>query len=120
MTIRDKGWPRLREGHQYKRYTDIALLKTCRQIYLETRLLPVSVNEHSLRYSANMGFHTPFLTGAEYFNRMTPEQLAAVQYVHIFAHRHLLFARDPGTYPNESMWVELGLLRNGDGEGYRS
>jgi len=121
MTIRDEGWPRHREGHQHKRYTDIALLKTCRKIYRETRLLPVSVNEHSLIYSANMGFDTPLpLNGAEYFNRMTPEQLAAVQHVQIFAHRHLLCARDPGTYPNESVWAELGFLRNGGGEGYRS
>jgi hypothetical protein len=117
----DKGWPKFRIGRQqHHRSTCIALLKTCKRIYSEARLLPVSVNEHCIRYLKPQIISRPLPTkGVEYFNRLTPEQLAAVQHVHIFTDVSLLSAYDPGTYRSETAWAELGFLRWGGGEGYR-
>jgi len=87
---KDKPYPRdsyyYRPGYEFpqKAYTD--LLRTCRLVYLETRLLPVKINEHAFwcgrgppgRYTGNP---------SGYFgeaHRFTEEQLDAVDTVHIF------------------------------------
>ena len=46
---------------------------------------------------------------------MTSIQLAAVQQIHIFAHRYRLIAQDPGRYLSFGAFAELGSLRGEKG-----
>ncbi|THV08256.1 hypothetical protein K435DRAFT_787773 [Dendrothele bispora CBS 962.96] len=73
-----------RPGYEYpeKIYTD--LLRTCRLVYLETRLLPLQANEHIFWCGRGpRGQHKSNPLG--YFDQFTQEQLNAVNKVHIFA-----------------------------------
>jgi hypothetical protein len=89
--LKDEAYPHdayyYRPGYEYPQriYTD--LLRTCRLVYLETRLLPVKVNEHV--FWCERAPPGPYKSQpASYFqteNRFTEEQLDAIQDVHIFA-----------------------------------
>lgn len=99
-------------SYYHRLRTDTALLRTCRLVHNETALLPVSVNTHTLCYTDLHVFSCPRSTiAASYFKRMTSTQLAAVQYIHIFAKRSCLTAKDPGRYISYSAFAELGSLR---------
>ena len=97
--------------------TDAALLRTCRRVYDETALLPVSSNAHILYYPEIRVLSFPMSTVAtSYFKCMTSAQVAAVQHVHIFTHSSRLRSRDPGQYMSYSALAELGFLRRNKGE----
>ena len=79
-----------RPGYHHHKKTNCALLRTCKRIYGETRLLPVSVNEHIFWL-----FNGPWLSIGR-VNRHTSrwndlvlglneDQKSAIQLVHIFA-----------------------------------
>jgi hypothetical protein len=70
-----------RPGYLRPRCIDTSLLETCRLIYLETRLVPITYNEHVVwcyRGPPNA------LRPEKRFELMTPEQKAAVSDVHLF------------------------------------
>ena len=100
---------------------DTALLLTCKAIYQEASLLAVAINAHVLRYGPFRGISKPAETAKRYFRSMTPEQLAAVQHIHIFAADSLsLDTRDPGQYLSHSFFAELGCMRSGTGSSRRN
>ncbi|KAJ7154723.1 hypothetical protein C8R46DRAFT_1118227 [Mycena filopes] len=59
-----------RPGFEFAGRIDTNLLLTCRLIYLETHLAPISLNEHSGSFASDP---------ERYFWRMTPQQRAAVR-----------------------------------------
>ncbi|KAJ7636977.1 hypothetical protein FB45DRAFT_704736, partial [Roridomyces roridus] len=63
--------------------TDLPL--TCRVIYLETHLAPVALNEHVFWYESGRAPPGKWKSNDNaYFGRMTEQQRAAVQRVHVF------------------------------------
>lgn len=99
-------------GYFWRRRIDTALLRTCRLIHLETSHLPVAINTHTLWYGTrHLICHGVSVVATNYFSSMTPEQLAAVQHLHIFAPRTTLFARDPGEFVTNGCFAELGIMR---------
>ncbi|KAK3173224.1 hypothetical protein OEA41_006553 [Lepraria neglecta] len=110
---------KIRPGFFHHHRTDTALLRTCRLIHSETRLMPVAINSHVLYYNPSHILSFPLPTNAtSYFRNMTDEQLAAVQHIHIFAERKRLTSKDPGTYLSLTAFAELGYLRDGSGPGH--
>ncbi|KAF5359029.1 hypothetical protein D9758_004897 [Tetrapyrgos nigripes] len=86
---KDQAYPRdayyYRPGYECPQQVYPQLLRTCRLVYLEARLLPVKANEHVFWCErAPSGRFNPDI----YFTdktRFTEEQLDAIQNVHIFA-----------------------------------
>ncbi len=76
-----------RPGYRFERRIDTDLLRTCRRVYLETHLLPSSLNtEHVFWcYRTSSGKVHP-TDPCHYFSKMTAQQLDAVDCVHVFAH----------------------------------
>ncbi|KAJ7322865.1 hypothetical protein DFH08DRAFT_646511, partial [Mycena albidolilacea] len=77
-----------RPGFEFPRKIDTNLLLTCRLIYLETHLAPISLNEHvfcMMRGPANL-----VTDPDEYFGKMTPQQRAAVRQVRFFTQLYWL------------------------------
>ncbi|KAJ7637003.1 hypothetical protein FB45DRAFT_707549, partial [Roridomyces roridus] len=78
-----------RPGVDYARKIETNLLLTCRQIYLETHLAPISLNSHVFwKHSSHgpQGVKTPPSDYNAYLSKMTLQQRAAVQRVHFFTH----------------------------------
>jgi hypothetical protein len=88
----DLAWPYAkhetyyRSGFEFARRIDTNLLLTCRLVYLETHLAPISLNEHVLWMTERgplwRSFHPHDYN--VYFARMTPQQRAAVRLVRVF------------------------------------
>ena len=84
-----------RPGSHYHQKTDISLLLTCKQIYLETRLMPAAQTEHNFWL-----FGAPFQTMRTKVNGMArfdawsaslnEEQRQTVNYVRLFAQQYYL------------------------------
>ncbi|KAK5037809.1 hypothetical protein LTS07_001276 [Exophiala sideris] len=84
-----------RPEYHYHRKFDCALLQTCRHIYQETRLLPVSVNEHVFWVYGgapwkSMAPKHPGAKWREWYESLNEEQNKAVQTVHFFIQQHHL------------------------------
>ncbi|KAL6721477.1 hypothetical protein ACLMJK_000580 [Lecanora helva] len=77
-----------RPGLFHRRRTDTALLRTCRAVYRETCLLPVSENIHRLGMRADSRFPLTHChiqrSFSDYFLAMTPDQVEAIRELHIF------------------------------------
>jgi hypothetical protein len=82
-----------RPGYMYPKRIDTSLLATCRRIYLETRLVPLNINEHVFWCfcGPRMAHSDPWL----YFSRMTHDQRCSVVRVHFFTRMYWL----EGTFP---------------------
>lgn len=77
-----------RPGYNYHKTISTALLRTCRRIYLETYLYPVSLNELTAWL-----YRGPLLTNSNEVSKMakmTHEQCAAVPCLHLFAQQYWL------------------------------
>ncbi|KAF7351534.1 hypothetical protein MSAN_01585800 [Mycena sanguinolenta] len=61
-----------------------SLLLTCRQVYIEARLLPVAVNDH-IFWQGNAPRGRLVGNHAAYFGRMSSEQIALVRHARFFA-----------------------------------
>lgn len=99
-----------RPGHFCHRRTDTALLRTCRRVHEETSLLPAAVNAHELCFK-RLSYPIP-ISATNYFDRMTPAQLAAVRHLHIFSASHRLYSKEGGSYKSHNRLPELGYLRD--------
>ncbi|KAK0493483.1 hypothetical protein EDD18DRAFT_1178404 [Armillaria luteobubalina] len=77
-----------RPGYEYGQRIDTALLLTCRLIYNETRLLPITSNEHV--FWCDRGPPGSRTKPAIYFSRMASEQQDVVDCVHFFAQQYWL------------------------------
>jgi hypothetical protein len=84
-----------RPGYRYRRKVDLSLLRTCRQIYREARLLPISMNEH-LFWLFNGPIKGTSITDRNtarwdvWYDSLTQDQQLAVQRVHIFTQQYFL------------------------------
>lgn len=82
-----------RPGYHYPQKISTSILQTCRRIYFEAHLPPITQNEHVF-----WGYRGPKLlwnNGAEYplrayVNRMTSEQRDAVEVIHYFTQQFVL------------------------------
>lgn len=72
-----------RPGYQYAQVSHTELLRTCRLVYAETRLLPWSFKEHV--FWCHRGPKDSLNSPERYFKALTDEQIANVRDVHIFA-----------------------------------
>ncbi|KAI1615546.1 hypothetical protein EDD36DRAFT_463051 [Exophiala viscosa] len=85
-----------RPGYHYHQKIDCTLLRTCKLIYLETRLLPVSVNEHMfwLWKGGPLPITTqqnrPRARWKEWYESLNDDQKQAVQTVHMFTQQYYL------------------------------
>ncbi len=93
-----------RPGHEYRQKYDLRLLQTCKRIYHEARLLPISLNEITIYLyrgpRSNLPAH-PVHNWQERYNGLNPDQRNAVQTVHFYAQQCYLESTpallDPGT-----------------------
>jgi hypothetical protein len=75
-----------RPGFEFAGRIDTNLLLTCRSVYLETNLAPIALNEHVFwMYRAPPGSFSERSSHNTYFQRITPQQRAAVRQVRFFA-----------------------------------
>ncbi|KAJ7138422.1 hypothetical protein C8R43DRAFT_1019024, partial [Mycena crocata] len=82
-----------RPGLEFAGKIDTNLLLTCRLIYLETHLAPVSLNEHVFwMYRAPQGRYVSDPTG--YLARMTHQQRAAVRRMRFYTQLYWLESRN--------------------------
>ncbi|KAJ7512539.1 hypothetical protein B0H11DRAFT_1951633 [Mycena galericulata] len=89
-----------RPGFQFAGKIDTNLLLTCRVVYLETHLLPVSLNEHVFWQHRGPTSDDHFVSNHDgYFARMTPQQRAAVRRVRFFTQLYWLEGRGKQTWP---------------------
>ncbi|KAJ6572021.1 hypothetical protein B0H19DRAFT_1132224 [Mycena capillaripes] len=73
-----------RPGFEFTGKIDTSLLLTCRVIYLETHLAPISLNEHVFwMYRGPPRFTDDDEHFEEYFAKMTPQQRGAVRQVRL-------------------------------------
>jgi hypothetical protein len=86
-----------RPGYRFRHRIDTTLLSTCRRIYREAHILPVSLNEHVFWASSGRG-----PPGVKYcddpvsqLSRLTIEQREAVENVHLFTQLYWL----EGSFP---------------------
>ncbi|KAJ6596676.1 hypothetical protein B0H10DRAFT_2088402 [Mycena sp. CBHHK59/15] len=87
-----------RPGFEFAGRIDTDLLLTCRLVYLETHLAPISLNEHvfwQYRGPPDGSFSSDHTA---YFHRMTPQQRAAVRRVRFFTQLYWLENRGPETW----------------------
>lgn len=101
-----------RPGHFCHRRISTDLLRTCKLIYLETSLLPASINTHTLCYDWSPGLSFPIPSVAKtYFKKMSAEQLQSVRHIQLFVASSRLRTKDPGRFRSETPFAELGYLR---------
>jgi hypothetical protein len=77
-----------RPGHKFRPKYDFALLRTCKRIYNEARLLPITLNEVVIYLYRGPRTHLPKSSQYDWRERygaLNPEQRDAVQTVHFFA-----------------------------------
>ena len=76
-----------RPGQKFCLTIDCALLRTCRRVYSEARLVPVAMNAHTFWYGIERApRNTKFASDAVgYFARLSDEEREHVNEVHIFA-----------------------------------
>ena len=80
-----------RPGYTHARTIATNLLLTCRRIYLETHLLPLTINEHVIwatersRWPPNVHTYSYLIDG-----RMKASQRSTIQYIHLFAQQFWL------------------------------
>ncbi|KAF7366440.1 hypothetical protein MSAN_00900900 [Mycena sanguinolenta] len=96
-----------RPGFECAKSISTNLLLTCRRIYLETHLLPVSLNEHVFYMHRPPPYGKHASDYDAYFARMSRLQRGAVQSVHLFTQMHWLHARRAPKAP--ARWLD-GLL----------
>lgn len=81
-----------RPGYRFRHRIDTALLSTCRRIYCEAHILPVSLNEHVFWASSGRG--PPGLKYCDnpisQLSRLTIQQREAVKHVHLFTQMYWL------------------------------
>jgi hypothetical protein len=92
-----KGSNQCRPGYPGHKYVAVALLQTCRRVYLETYHLPPANKEHIFWHAPHTGpygnnFDNIFDISHEqqYFKRFTPWQLCLVKDVHLFLQMYWL------------------------------
>ena len=95
------------------RRTSTALLRTCRAIYQETRLLPVALNVQILWYKKYIGSQSTLrpspTTAKDYFKGMSTEQLEAIVHLQIVLEcRRTWYWKDGISL---SILAQLGLVR---------
>ncbi|KAH0539055.1 hypothetical protein FGG08_004401 [Glutinoglossum americanum] len=99
-----------RPGYHYHRRIDTSLLLTCRLVYLESHLIPLSVNEHVFYYYRGhptlrqldaialspTNYAYPYHPDSyrpkteSYFLSLTPSQRDAATHLHLFMQQYLL------------------------------
>ncbi|KAJ7636976.1 hypothetical protein FB45DRAFT_1025064 [Roridomyces roridus] len=79
----NKHEPYYRHDFKFAGKITIALLLTCRQVYVEARLLPVAVNDH-IFWQGGAPPGRLVSNHIAYFQRMSDEQRALVQRAHFF------------------------------------
>jgi len=98
----DKRGRFYRPGYEFRTKVDCRLLFTCKRIWLEARLLLLSVNEFQLwkeglqfsRFSARIG---PLVAlWNNWYRRLTVDQKDSIGHVHIFANQIYWFAEQLG------------------------
>lgn len=81
--------PGFRPEHAFRRTHAVALLRTCRRVYLEARLIPAATAAHVVWSFAHNS--APFrLATAPRFSVMTPEQRSAVRTLRFYAQQFAL------------------------------
>lgn len=78
-----------RPGYHYHPKVDCALLRTCKRVYREARLLPVSVNEHVFWFfngprSSNSRINRNTAMWRTWYDSLSEDQKQSVRTVHIF------------------------------------
>jgi hypothetical protein len=107
------NWAESHPGVFYHRI-DTALLRTCRLIYSETRFIPVAISSHILHYTPNFTLLSPLSeSDTKYLGKLTSEQLAAVQHIHIVAKPKYQNPEGPKVRSNQTLFLELDHLRHG-------
>ncbi|KAK7059668.1 hypothetical protein R3P38DRAFT_2495918 [Favolaschia claudopus] len=86
-----------RPGFEYPTRIATDLLLSCRLIYLETHLAPVSLNEHA--FCMERGPHNYIRDHTRYFEKMTVEQRAAVKQVRFYTQLYWLEGRMKQEWP---------------------
>lgn len=84
-----------RPGYHFRQKLHLELLRTCKAIYQEARLLPVATNEHTFwlfggpwAQFGKTNKNTANWNG--WYGSLNPEQKSSVGYIHIFAQQYLL------------------------------
>ncbi|KAF5315259.1 hypothetical protein D9619_006954 [Psilocybe cf. subviscida] len=84
-----------RPGYRFRQRIDTALLSTCRRIYREAHILPVSLNEHVFWAGRGPPGVKCSADPVGQFSRLTVEQREAIDSVHLFTQMYWL----EGTFP---------------------
>ncbi|KAI9761999.1 MAG: hypothetical protein M1840_001497 [Geoglossum simile] len=79
-----------RPGYHYRQRIDTALLRTCRLIYLEARLIPIVINEHPFWCFRGPAHRRLGARPQTYFPGLTPEQRIAAEHIHFFTQQYWL------------------------------
>ena len=81
-----------RPGQRFCLTIDCTLLRTCRRVYGEARLVPVAMNAHTFWYDTGRApRNTKFASDAVgYFARLSDEHREHVNEVHVFAQQYTL------------------------------